>query len=63
MALTDTAIRNLKPQQKALKKSDSEGLQLRVTPEGSKLWRLAYRFAASSAARSPPPTAAAAALP
>ncbi|HLH95460.1 MAG TPA: integrase arm-type DNA-binding domain-containing protein [Xanthobacteraceae bacterium] len=45
MALTDTTIRNLKPQQKPYKKSDSGGLQLHVMPEGSRLWRLAYRFA------------------
>jgi integrase len=45
MALKDTAIRNLKPQQKPHKKSDGEGLYLLVTPDGSKLWRLAYRFA------------------
>ncbi len=30
MKLTDKAIRNLKPQQKPYKKSDGEGLQLRV---------------------------------
>ena len=45
MALTDTAIRNLKPQQTPLKKSDGGGLYLLIMPEGSKLWRLAYRFA------------------
>ncbi len=45
MALNDTAIRNLKPQQTPYKKSDGEGLYLSVMPEGSKLWRLAYRFA------------------
>jgi hypothetical protein len=45
MALTDKTIRNLKTQQKPYKKSDSDGLQLLVTPQGSKLWRLAYRFA------------------
>jgi integrase len=45
MALTDTVIRNLKPQEKPYKKSDSDGLQLHVMPGGSKLWRLAYRFA------------------
>jgi hypothetical protein len=45
MALTDTTIRNLKPEQKPAKKSDGEGLYLLVLPEGSKLWRLAYRFA------------------
>jgi integrase len=45
MALTDTTIRNLKPQQKPYKKSDGGGLYLLVMPEGSKLWRLAYRCA------------------
>jgi hypothetical protein len=44
MALTDTTIRNLKPQQKPYKKSDSGGLQLHVMPESSKLWHLAYRL-------------------
>ncbi len=45
MALTDTTIRNLKPRQTPLKKSDGGGLYLLIMPEGSKLWRLAYRFA------------------
>jgi hypothetical protein len=45
MALNDTAIRNLKPQTAPYKKSDGEGLYLTIMPEGSKLWRLAYRFA------------------
>jgi len=49
MALTDKTIRNLKPQhkpaRKPYKKSDGEGLYVLVTPEGSKLWHLAYRFA------------------
>ena len=45
MALNDTAIRNLKPRQTPYKKSDGEGLYLSDIPEGSKLWRLAYRFA------------------
>jgi integrase len=45
MALNDTTIRNLKPRQTPYKKSDGEGLYLCVMPEGSKLWRLAYRFA------------------
>ncbi len=45
MALTDTTVRNLKPQQKPYKKGDGEGLYLLVTPDGSKLRRLAYRFA------------------
>lgn len=46
MKLTDTAIRNFKPQQKPYKKSDGGGLYLLVMPETSKLWRLAYRSAA-----------------
>jgi hypothetical protein len=45
MALTDTAIRNLKPDNRPYKKSDDRGLYLTIMPEGSKLWRLAYRFA------------------
>ena len=44
MPLTDTAIRNLKPSAKVTKHSDGAGLHLRLTPNGSKLWRLAYRF-------------------
>jgi len=42
--LTDTMCRNLKPQGKTFKKSDSGGLRLVVQPNGSKLWRMAYRF-------------------
>lgn len=42
--LTDTAIKALKTTQKNLKKADSGGLFLLVQPNGSKLWRLAYRF-------------------
>ncbi|AUH34649.1 tyrosine-type recombinase/integrase [Paracoccus tegillarcae] len=44
MALVDTALRGLKPQQKPKKYSDGGGLHLLVNPNGSKLWRLAYRF-------------------
>jgi integrase len=44
MALTDTAIRNAKPKETIDKLSDGGGLQLWITPNGSKLWRLAYRF-------------------
>jgi integrase len=42
--LTDTYFRNLKPQAKPYKKSDGGGLRLVVQPNGSKLWRMAYRF-------------------
>lgn len=45
MALTDKAVRNLKPKPAPYKKGDGEGLYLLVTPGGSKLWHLAYRFA------------------
>ena len=44
MALTDTAVRQAKPTQKLFKLSDAGGLQLWVFPNGSKRWRLAYRF-------------------
>lgn len=44
MALTDTACRNAKPRDKAYKLSDAEGLHLLVQTNGSRLWRLAYRF-------------------
>ena len=42
--LTDTAIRALKSGPRTIKKSDGGGLFIMVTPQGSKLWRLAYRF-------------------
>ncbi len=42
--LTDSAIRAAKPADKLFKLSDSSGLQLWISPEGSKYWRLAYRF-------------------
>ena len=45
MKLTDTALRALKPSDKVQKLSDGGGLYLHVTPTGSKLWRMAYRFA------------------
>lgn len=44
MALTDIAIRSLKPQEKPYKVFDGGGLYLEVTPNGSRLWRLKYRF-------------------
>jgi hypothetical protein len=44
MALTDTAIRKAKPASKEWKLADERGLYLLVTPNGSKLWRLKYRF-------------------
>jgi len=44
MALTDTAIRNAKPAAKPYKLADGKGLFLLVNPNGSKWWRLKYRF-------------------
>jgi integrase len=45
MSLTDMAIRTAKPGARLIKLSDGGGLQLWITPEGAKRWRLAYRFA------------------
>src|SRR3954464_397211 len=45
MALTDKAAGNAKPQDKAYKLFDGEGLYLLVQPDGAKYWRLKYRFA------------------
>jgi integrase len=44
MALTETAIRNAKPQPKPRKLADTGGLYLLLTPKGSRWWRLDYRF-------------------
>jgi|AMFO01.1.fsa_nt_gi Integrase len=42
--LSDAALRRLKPGPKPYKISDGRGLHLLVKPNGSCLWRLAYRF-------------------
>lgn len=44
MPLTDTRLRQLKPRDKAYKVSDGGGLFVLVNANGSKLWRLKYRF-------------------
>ena len=44
MALTDTAIRAAKPREKAYRLHDAAGLYLEVRPNGSRYWRLEYRF-------------------
>lgn len=44
MPLTDLAIKNAKPKDKAYKLSDGGGLFLWIQPNGSKWWRYAYRF-------------------
>lgn len=46
MPLSDTGVKNLKPAEKPYKIADGGGLHLLVNPNGSKLWRLAYRFGA-----------------
>jgi integrase len=45
MRLTDIKCRSAKPTKKARKLSDGGGLYLEVMPNGSKYWRLKYRFA------------------
>ena len=42
MPLTDTAIRNARPRDRACKIYDSGGLHVFVTPSGSRLWRMRY---------------------
>jgi integrase len=44
MALSDTSLRNAKPQPKQYKLHDTGGLFVIVRPSGGKLWRLKYRF-------------------
>ena len=44
MALTDLAIRKLRPRDKAYKIADGHRLYLRVTPSDSRSWRMKYRF-------------------
>lgn len=43
MALSDAQLRTLKPGAAPRKVSDGGGLHVLVTPQGSRLWRLAYR--------------------
>jgi integrase len=45
MPLKDVTVRNAKPTEKPRKLSDGGGLHVLIQPTGSKLWRLAYRFA------------------
>jgi hypothetical protein len=42
--LSDIACRNAKPREKPSKLSDGEGMHLLVQPNGSRLWRLSYRY-------------------
>ncbi|HCU24973.1 MAG TPA: integrase [Deltaproteobacteria bacterium] len=45
MRLTDKACKNAKPASKPRKIADGHGLYLEIMPNGSKYWRLKYRFA------------------
>ena len=47
MALSDTALRNAKPQKAKYKLYDDGGLLIVVTPSGGKLWRFKYRINSS----------------
>jgi len=42
--LSDSKLRNLKGREKDYKAFDGDGLFVKVTPNGSRLWRLKYRF-------------------
>lgn len=44
MALTETALKNLKPAEKAYNRADGGGLRIAVLPNGTKTWRLDYRY-------------------
>ena len=41
--LTNTEVKQAKPKEKVYTLSDGGGLQLRIKPNGSKLWLLDYR--------------------
>lgn len=43
MALTDSALKALKPRATAYKVTDEKGLYVHVTPAGGKLWKLKFR--------------------
>lgn len=45
MALSDTSIRNAKSREKPFPLRDEKGLYIIINPNGSKWWRLDYRFA------------------
>jgi hypothetical protein len=44
MALTDTAIRNIKATGKVQKITDGDGLYLHINPKGEKFWRFRFSF-------------------
>lgn len=44
MALTDIKVRTTRPSDKPFKLTDGQGMHLLINPNGSKYWRLQYRF-------------------
>jgi len=44
LGITDAKIKNAKPADKQFKLTDGEGMYLLIHPNGSKYWRLKYRF-------------------
>jgi len=44
VSLSDTAIRSAKAKDKPYKLADGDGLYILITPTGSRLWRMKYRF-------------------
>ncbi|SUG29906.1 integrase [Salmonella enterica subsp. arizonae] len=44
MALTDTAMRKIKPTDKSFKLTNSSGLYLLIKSNGLKLWYIKYRI-------------------
>ena len=44
MKLKELQIKHLKPQAKPYHEADGNGLSLRITPSGGKLWRWRYRY-------------------
>ena len=45
LPLTDAQIRAAQPREKALKLFDADGLFLLLHPNGSRYWKMKYRFA------------------
>src|SRR5690554_3803318 len=43
--LTDSKVKSVKPKEKPFRLSDGGGMYLEVMPNGSKYWRMKYRFA------------------
>ncbi len=43
MALTATAVKQAKPEDKPYRRTDGKGMYLLINPNGAKYWRLKYR--------------------